>query len=296
MHDLPPVTDDDRRNAREWAENIMSYPSTATLPRSAARVILAEIPAPPKPLSEEMREWAGKMSTLGHAPEGHDLEDVALAVAEDLYALTREVAQLEKERDEARAEAARAARVSQAEHDLKEARESLAVEGRRAEKIAAERDEARAEWEALDTTNDHNNHYAVQKDAESTTERTNTADVPAGEAWLVECRGERRNALKDNSFDIQWNTVSADGWPLVEDSEDITLISRLVPAPRVITNPDELDKLAPTSIFRDGSGWPGGITDQGGIMRMNGVVLDSTELLKIGPVTVLWEPEVSGNE
>lgn len=54
----------------------------------------------------------------------------------------------------------------------------------------------------------------------------------------MECRGERRHALKDDDSVVPWNTINADGWPRYEDNDDITLITRLVPAPRIITDPD----------------------------------------------------------
>lgn len=59
---------------------------------------------------------------------------------------------------------------------------------------------------------------------------TSPDDVKPGEAWVVECRGERRNAVKGGAFNAPWNTVTAGGLFFPEENEDVTLIARLVPA------------------------------------------------------------------
>lgn len=142
--------------------------------------------------------------------------------------------------------------------------------------------EARAEVERRTT---------VQKGAESNTETPDPADVPPGKAWLVECRGERRNAVKDNDYSVQWCTVNADDWFNAEKNEDVTLVTRLVPAPRVITNPDELDALAEGAIVRD-------FADGEALQKIDGMWIAARRVRSAGyhsgritPVTVLWEPE-----
>lgn len=128
-----------------------------------------------------------------------------------------------------------------------------------------------------------------QKGAESNAEAPNPADVKPGEAWIVEVEGERRTAVKDRA-DIQpWNTVNAGGWLLTEDDEDVTPVTRLVSAPRVITNPDELDALAEGSIVRDNEGDPA--TRRAGGLDYRGVEGVCNDVHHYLPVTVLWEPE-----
>lgn len=189
--------------------------------------------------------------------------------------------QIEQERDEARADLADVTEVNQ--------------------EIRRERDEARAEVERLTDVNEtlrrtdnfkeFREHLAnVQKGAESNAESLGPADVKPGEAWIVECGGEKRPAVKDRNDDVPWNTVAADGLFFSEENETVTLLHRLVPAPRVITDLKDLNALAATSIIRDGRGWPGGITDQG-VTMINGFRLSDEEVIEHGPVTVLWEPE-----
>jgi len=122
-------------------------------------------------------------------------------------------------------------------------------------------------------------------------EPINPADVQPGEAWIVECRGERRTAVKDNDDNnVPWNTVNADGWCLPEDNEDVTLLHRLVPAPRVITNPDELDALAEGSIIRAKEGDACRKSDAGdwSVDGLDGAIGYGPR--QVLPATVLWEP------
>lgn len=145
---------------------------------------------------------------------------------------------------------------------------------------------AQVEHDLTEASDEVERLTAVQKGAESNAETPNPADVKQGEAWIVECRGERRNAVKDNDdLNEPWNTVNADGWLLAEDDEDITLVSRLVPAPRVITNPDELEHLAATSIIRDSRGETFERTEDGW-----GRISIHVKAIRV-PATVLWEPE-----
>lgn len=231
------LTDQDRRDARQWANDIIVQAETDERKlryHAAARVILALVEAPAPTLAEELRAEAPGVP-------GYDLAALAACVE-----------QIEQERDEAKKER---------DHFFRE------VENVRTwkEQLLNERDEARAEVERLRATHPNvantrhgyeirhtanGGHIAyaemygkpVQEGVESNAESLDPADVKPGEAWLVECRGERRNALKDNSFDTQWNTVNADGWPVVEHSEDITLVARLVPEPPADTTPHHQPK------------------------------------------------------
>jgi hypothetical protein len=76
--------------------------------------------------------------------------------------------------------------------------------------------------------------------------------------------------------------------------ERITLVSRLVPAPRVITNPDELDRLAEGSIVRDRAGhaWERYPDEDWYSTEELDDGFSSRRLADYaGPVTVLWTPE-----
>ena len=121
------------------------------------------------------------------------------------------------------------------EHELTEARAEV-------ERLTAERDGAREEIAWLrngpghtEVSTDLPNPADVQKGAESNAETTDPADVKPGEAWIVDVDGERRTAVKDRGDDVPWNTVAADGLFFSEENKNVTLLHRLVPAPRVIT-------------------------------------------------------------
>lgn len=303
------ITDEDRRAARVWAKNWQGDQDDDT--SAAARIILATVEAPP--LSED----------LAHVTKHWETWPTE-AITDGLTAATDRAKQMEHDLAEARAEAilwegkyedVRESEQSlhidladadaEVDHLKRDLTEAYKTRDSRCDEV----DRLRAEVERLTDVNEtlrRTNNFKgfrerladvqkqladVQKGAESNAESLDPADVPAGEAWLVEFYGEKRNAVKDGDDSTPWNTVTAGGLFSYVRNDDVTLIARLVPAPRDITSPDELDKLAPTSIFRDGRGWPGVITDQGEIMRMNRVTLDSTELLRLGPATVLWEQE-----
>lgn len=338
------MTDQDRRNARLWAEKVdppqtnPGYSGTTSDIYNAARVILATVPAPPKSLADELRRFGSQclckadeedLSALADRVESvekeFDLSQESLAET-----LDREDIAI-RERDEARADLATVTRqrdeARQRNDDLMlgcegrdaaewmtlcdEARADAGDKEREAQylsrmvseltsrnaTLALQRDEARAENEKLRRTDNYKEFWdkflTMQKGKESNAETLDPADVQPGEAWLVEVGGERRNAMKDNSLSIEWNTVNADGRPVVEDNEDVTLIARLVPDTRhVIYRPDELDRLAEGTIVRHalthyayqkiGQRW-----------YTPGIAAPSNHEDGIGPVTVLWEPEVA---
>lgn len=168
-----------------------------------------------------------------------------------------------------------ATRAEQMEHDLAEARAE-------AERITGEHD----------TKAPHNNDcLAGMKDATryAVNATLTPADIQPGEAWLVQVDKETRTAVKDADDAIPWNTVNPSGVFHAENDDDVTLLTRLAPAPRTITNPDELDKLAEgaviataTGIARVRQGWywlP--VEGAGPRVISAGVSL---------PATVLWEP------
>lgn len=267
------VTDGDLRNARLWAEKVgppytsPGYIGTPSEIYNVARVILATVEAPAPTLAEEIRAWA-------------------------------EVADNEMERTALHDTADRAEQIEQENQEQREWNQAI---NEQAGILARERDEARAEVERLAAVNEklrrtdnfqefREQFLTVQKGAESNAETTDPADVKPGEAWIVECRGERRNAVKDHDDAVPWCTFNADGWFLAEDNEEVTLVTRLVPAPRVITNRAELDRAKPLTVIRDSAS----VVCERDAMGDYRFTFDSLSG-KVGhialPATVLWEPE-----
>lgn len=227
---------------------------------AAARVILATVDAPPRTLAEELQYRAALLDNGD--PDG------------DTPQALRDLA----------------TRAVQMEHDLAEARVEV-------ERLTAVNENLRK----TDNYREFREQFlTVQKGAESNAETTDPADVKPGEAWIVECRGERRTAVKDHDDAVPWCTFNADGWFLAEDNEEVTLVTRLVPAPRVITNPDELERLPHNSVILsdDNDAWqkstrtilwssPWWDASHGGpAMWPSERLCDEDH-----PVTVLWEPE-----
>ena len=160
--------------------------------------------------------------------------------------------------------------------------EALAAATTRAEQVEHELAEAHDELERL---------AAVRKGAESNAESLDPADVKPGEAWLVEVAGAWHTAVKDRGAGVPWNTVDADGLFFPEGNENITIVSRLVPAPRVITNAEDLDALAEGSIIRAKDGDACRKSDGGDwtVDGLDGAVGYGPR--QVLPATVLWEPE-----
>ena len=244
------LTDKDRRDMLQWARIALDSKGNQEHGPwvTAARYILANVDAPATTLAEELR----------HIAE-HWEEWATETITSAIRAAADRAEQVEKERDEARAEVER----------LTAANEEL----RRTDNYREFRDK----------------FLTVQKAAESKAESSDPADVPAGEAWLVECRGERRTAVKDNDAEVPWSTVNANGEYFFEDNEDVTLLARLVPAPRVITNHDGLNRAKRLTVIRDGVGVVCERAALGDGWFTTGHGTDQTPYIQL-PVTVLWEP------
>lgn len=179
-----------------------------------------------------------------------------------------------------------------------------------AEKIEQERDKARSEVDRLADevktlaaeNSDLRNSVTVPSvnysDGLTTCSDatvTSPADVKPGEAWLVELDGQRATALKDNDGLAPWSVVGPDGRCRIGGDTAITLVSRLVPAPRVITDADKLDRLPMDSVVKAGCE-----PFQQGVESMaysgdwwyrpgDSTGVTSAEVLARGTVTVLWE-------
>lgn len=258
------ITDKDRRAARQWAEDIYEMSKyddeTPRETRAAVKCILATVYAPEPTLAERLREQfydpEPTDEQYGIILDAEQMEQDAEDRQEWNRRITEQVATLARERDEARAEV---------------------------ERLTAEQD-----TEAL-----HNHDWlAGMKDATRyaiNATRPDPDDVQPGEAWIVEVEGERRTAVKDRA-DIQpWNTVNADGWLLTEDDEDVTLITRLVPAPRTITNHDDLDQAKRRTLIRDARGVVCERDGMGNAWTTFNSLANQRPHIAL-PATVLWEP------
>lgn len=179
---------------------------------------------------------------------------------------------------------------------------TLAVATDLAKQMEHDLAEARAEVERLTDVNEtlrRTDNYkefkeqflTVQKGAESNAESLDPADVKPGEAWIVDVDGERRTAVTDADDNYPWNTVTGGGWMSPVSNKEVTLITRLVPAPRVITDPEGLDMLAEGTIIRSREGDACRKSD-GGDWSVDGldwaVGYGPRQVL---PATVLWEDQ-----
>ena len=161
--------------------------------------------------------------------------------------------------------------------------ESLAA---RAEQIEQERDDASAEVERI--TAEHVTDPSPTLNDGSMT--PDPADVKPGEAWIVNIDGVE--IVPGFKASVGWICYRLFGGTTKSiGDERITLVSRLVPAPRVITNPDELDRLAEGTIVRDKDGDAWRRTCDEWTTTADYGRFASWAVSRSGPVTVLWEPD-----
>jgi hypothetical protein len=171
------------------------------------------------------------------------------------------------------------------------------------ERLINERDEARAEVDRLTavrvtdpspTLNDGSmtRHATVAREENVSHDLPEPADVKPGEAWIVNIDGVE--IVPGFKASVGWICYRFFGGTTKSiGDERITLVSRLVPAPRVITNPDELDRLAEGSIVRDRAGhaWERYPDEDWYSTEELDDGFSSRRLADYaGPVTVLWEP------
>lgn len=138
----------------------------------------------------------------------------------------------------------------------------------------------------------------VQKGAESSAETPDPADVKPGEAWEVIATDPAKSFGGTTSY----NTVAfrmTDRWivcrqgyptPLVVPDDYIRLVRRHVPAPRVITNSDELDQVKRRTVIRDAAGVVCERDGMGNAWTTFTSLANQRPHIAL-PVTVLWEPE-----
>lgn len=238
------ITDQDRRDARQWAEAIgrSDAPCAADLWHAASRYILATVDAPDTTLAEELR----------HIAE-HWEEWQTATINSAIKAAADRAEQIEEERDMEKT-------ISKG---WMEAHQKLA--------------EHHAETLERD----------VQKDTESNAEAPNPADVKEEEPYHIYYGVYGNDHTIGVRIDGKWRCIGDDRGVHVTDT-NIASLTRLVPAPRVITNPDELDALAEGSIVRDNEGDPA--TRRAGGLDYRGVEGVCNDVHHYLPVTVLWEP------
>lgn len=135
----------------------------------------------------------------------------------------------------------------------------------------------------------------VQKGAESTAETPDPADVKPGETWIVNIDGVE--IVPGFKASVGWICYRLfDGTTKAIGDERITLVSRLVPAPRQVTTWEELDALALYTVIRGANEavCEKGRQRPGCAPQWFQVGIDESESAMITlPATVLWEPEVA---
>ncbi|MGP9760930.1 hypothetical protein [Corynebacterium sp. AOP12-C2-36] len=296
MTDATPMTNDDRRSARLWAEKVDPAevnPGYIGTPRdiyNAARVILATVPAPPATLADELREWARSTPEEGaHWDEWDDfnaLADRAEAVEKHNEEVVGIVDDLTEQRDEARAEVERLT----ASLNRQCTTATPSVHNTDVLTVSSDTLPDRAEVGSLTSGRTVRESRTVAL--------PDPADVPKGEPWLVTVSGAQGIGFRHGDTMYAWGVAYEDGID-GEDDSSITLVSRLVPdVRRVIDRPEDLDKLPVGSIVIDmqGDAWQ---VDEGAqwnpAMYSQQTDKENSQSMVAGhlTVTVIHEPEVT---
>ena len=151
----------------------------------------------------------------------------------------------------------------------------------RVEQIEQERDQARAEVERLTT----------ERDDRPAADLPNPADVKPGEAWIVNIDGVE--IVPGFKASVGWICYRFFGGTTKAIGDDrITLVSRLVPAPRQATTLEDLHRLPEDTVVRNIDGEVG-VKGTEGRWYLPSVTGPYTAGVFTLPVTVLWEPEVA---
>lgn len=312
------ITDQDRRAARAWAKNWQGDLDADT--SAAARVILATVDAPAPALSEELRELQrtrldGQLSYEDLVDFCQDIERFITRIEQTEREITEaraEVDQMEAAREihermyrEARSEVERlTAERDEAHSDLAEVtsiRDSLREEYDHARdevgRLTAERldrnPETKARVKAALNNLDRVETVTVQKGAESNAESIDPADVKPGEAWKAHIwfDGVRQPGTAIKSSGGDWTVTRDDGSRTTyRMNEYVELVSRLVPAPRVITNHEELDQVKRRTVIRDAAGVVCERDAMGDYWTTFTSLANQKPHIEF-PATVLWEPE-----
>lgn len=242
------LTDQDRRAARQWADEMNGHPILNENARAAVRYVLATVDAPEPTLAEELARIA---------------ENSAVWTIQNVC-------------DELKSAAASA---EQMERDLAEARADV-------KRLTAELETEPVALEVNVATDQQANMQGILAGS-----LPDPADVKPGEAWIVDVDGERRPAMKDGEDYFQWNTITGGGWLSSVGNSDVTLIARLAPAPRAITNADDLDRAKRCTVIRDAAGVVCERDGMGDAWTTFTSLSNQRPHITL-PATVLWEPEV----
>lgn len=170
-------------------------------------------------------------------------------------------------------------RVAQLEHDLTEARAEV-------ERLTAANEELRR----TDNYREFKEFLSVQKDAESNAESIDPADVKEEEPYHIYYGVYGNDHTIGVRIDGKWRCIGDDRGVHVTDT-NIASLTRLVPAPRVITNTDELAALPHRTVIRDNAGVMFQRIVHGWYQAGDTSVHRSDDNFVCLPVTVLWEQE-----
>ena len=262
------ITDRDRRKALAWAGGSQARGGAD----AAARYILATVEAPEPTLAEEIMRLPDYTMSGDHC-------------LNDCYDQAKDLANRAGRMETEHAE--QALRIDELDQECD--RQCLEILD-----LTSERDTALAEVERL----------TAEWDDRPAADLPDPADVPAGQPWEVVAADPakkigggitKHNAVAFRMTD-RW-VVSRNGYqtPLVVPDHCVSLVRRLVPAPRTITTREDLDALPEATVIRDVDGMVCEHVNLGTRgMQWLAVGIDETYPVQNPtlPATVLWTPEV----
>lgn len=263
------ITDNEKRVLREWAEKNKLRDEETHL---AARYILATVDAPATTLSED----------LAHIIEFWEswATDVITGA---LTAAATHAEQMERDLAEARAEVERLTDERLDRNPKAKARVEAALNNLdQTEKVTVPMPMPPGD---IPGTALPINISAIVPDPTT----PNPADVKEEEPYHIYYGVYGNDHTIGVRIDGKWRCIGDDRGVHVTDT-NIASLTRLVPAPRVITNPDELEELRNRSIVLDGADRVCIKNSLGLFSRSDSGWITTKQCLDHGPVTVLWEP------
>ena len=310
--DVPEVV---RERLHDWLNTGNPAHATTLANFAVAEVIRAFWPAPARTLASDLaditehwEEWATDTiieeltaATTRAAKMGHDLAEARAElerVRSELAEVTHARDSLREDYDHARAEVERLNR----ERDRLQAQ----VQGltRRDSEhnsevrmLTEERDEARADVDRLTAERDRiangrNITYAEVDGKPVDADTPRPDDVKEEEPYHIYYGVYGNDHTVGVRIGGKWRCIGDDNGVRVTD-DNIVSLTRLVPAPRVITDPDDLDRLAEGAVVLS-------LSTQYALQRRGAGgewycqatkgKATSADVISCGPVTVLWEP------
>jgi hypothetical protein len=300
MTDTTPVTDDDRK-AHEWCNHVEANPHAySDWDRTTARAIRAHVPAPPKSLSEEVKE--GLLFRVNDTDAEGIRDALVLAdrvenVVANQDTLHQKLCQAVKERDAA------------TESIASERAENLHLRhviGRREAEIEDQKvslDDKSAEVERL------TRESAARLDQINALESKVGRMLATGSTYPADTLPDPADVPGYVPYDIYYGDTGKDhtvgirtrgGWRCIGDNigvrvtdDNIVSLTRLVPdVRRMIDTVDELDALPVGSIVLDQRGCPWRCA-KGGYWMFGASSHKADYVVQLyGPVTVIHEPMV----